>query len=531
MVLKDKWTNIPKKFIKDIFFVILLFFILFIFILIINTTKTPNKPEDFQPTYQKVSEWFKKYNTEEQQQEYFRNSKMKKVEIVFWHNLFPEEIKVMQKIVKEFEEKYTQIKVRINHKGGWEEITRSVTNALPINKQPHLVVSYPDHIEIYSKSNKVVPLNEFITQDKAKNNEQIQKQIFPDFLQQDSNKNNYLPFLKTTEVMFYNKDLFQKIRGLKNQKEEVLIDQYGEIKKSNIEWSDMEIICEALKKTISNPDFIPIIYESESNVINYNYRYEYNDENEKNFPTTKEEATKLLKNYQPLLRTIRYFKKLYDKQYLTTSKLNKKNKNAKDLFYKGKYGIFISSTRRTNNFFDLNFELGFHQIPIMNKEKKDQNKVKGTNLAQGSNINLFYSPKEDEMIASWMFLKYLVSMQTYEKLFNEKSGLCIVRKDLIDKLQKQYDDKKKLLPKNTKKQGKEFVKLEFLKFALELAKPEENRQNRKFFITPFFEDVYIFRDLLKDLFVKILSLELQGREMEKQIDKIFQEAYERFTTI
>lgn len=520
MVLKDKFSNIPKH-VKDILFIIFLFFILFIFILILNALKPQNNFQDFRPTYDKVTKWFEEHQTNEEQEEYFKQNTEKKVNIVFWHNLFPEEEKVLKNIIDQFENKYPKIKVISTHKGNWDQILRSVTNALPVNKQPHLVVSYPDYVDFYSKSHKVVPLNEFfITKDKTFEN--IGKtQIFSDFLPSDEKKIDYLPFLKTTEVMFYNKDLLKQI----SPKISDLIDsEDGEIKKKMITWKDMQKICKELKENITNDDFIPIIIESENNLINYNYRYKYKSKYKKDFPTSKEEAQQLLKNHQPLSETIKYFKDFYDKKYLTTSILNKENKDVKDLFSKQKCCIFIASTRRINNFFNLKFKLGLHQTPIV-----EENIVEGINLLQGSNINLFYSPIKDEMIASWIFLKHLITKETYKKLFDEKSGLCIVRKDLRETLKTQYDKKKESI--SLEKEGKEFVKFKFLKFALDLSEKSEKEKKLDFFTTPVFEDVCIFRDLLKDLFIKILSLEVKEQNLNEQIDYLFQEIYKRFTTI
>lgn len=510
MVLKDKFSNIPKH-VKDILFIIFLFFILFIFILILNFFKPKNTLQDFQPTYEKVTQWFKDHEKTSQQEEYFKQNAEKKVNIVFWHNLYPEEEEALKGIIESFEKKYPRIKVISTHKGNWLQITRSVTNALPVNKQPHLVFSYPDYVEFYSKSHKVVPLYDFfITKDKAFKEEK--DQIIKDFLPMEGE--NYLPFLKTTEVMFYNKELLQEI--YKEYDEKGLINEDGLIK-PDITWDELKKICEKLlEKFNKKDDFVPIIVESENNLINYNFRYEYFKKKGKQFPTSKEEAKELLQNHEPLSKTIKYFKDFYDKKYLTTPILNKENKDVKDLFAKQKCCIFISSTRRTNNFFKLDFDLGLQSVPIFDAdEKKD---FKGSNLTQGSNINLFYSPIEDEMIASWMFLKHLITKDTYKKLFDEKSGLCIVRKDLKKDLS---NEQKETIPPKEKK-GKEVVKFKFLEFALEV---------EKFFTTPVFEDVCILRDLFRELFIKILSLEVKDKVLDEQINYLFQETYKRFTTI
>ncbi|PQP79496.1 hypothetical protein C6B37_01780, partial [Candidatus Phytoplasma phoenicium] len=496
-----------------------LFFILFIFILILNYFKPQNNVQDCRPTYDKVKKWFEEHQTEAKQEEYFKQNTENKINIVFWHNLYPEEEEALKGIIEKFEKQYPRIKVIATHKGNWFQIIRSVANALPVNKQPHLVVSYPDYIEFYSKSHKVVPLNEFfIEKDEVFKKEK--DQIFTYFLPPDGTEKNYLPFLKTTEVIFYNKDLLKKIYS-----EELrdLIGKDGSITKEIITWEDLKRICKTLKKFNQKDDFIPIIVESENNLINYNYRYKYLNEHGKEFPTTKEEAQELLQKHEPLSETIKYFKNFYDEKFLTTPILNKENKDVKDLFAKQKSCIFISSTRRTNNFFNLEFELGLHQSPIFDVEVKDEFKdeFKGFNLVQGSNINLFYSPIEDEMIASWMFLKHLITKDTYKKLFDEKSGLCIVRKDLKTLLKEQQKQQKNK-PSQKENKGKEFVKFKFLEFALE---------QKAFFTTPVFEDVCILRDLFRDLFIKILTLEVKREELNEQIDYLFQETYKRFATI
>ncbi|MDV3166948.1 MAG: ABC transporter substrate-binding protein [Vigna little leaf phytoplasma] len=512
MALRDKFRN---KFlfsqIKDIFIIIAIFVFIFIFILILNFFKTPDNNQEILQQYKKIEEFFEQNPRQDQQENIFSTQSENKVKIVFWHNLYPEEEKILAQVIKDFQKKYSNIEVLATNKGYWSQIIKSVTNSLPVNKQPHLVVSYPDHVESYFRSNKVVDLNHFIQFDQDYK-ENIENQLFDIFKSEKNSPSYYLPFLKTTEIMFYNKAILKEIYSQCPE----LINENGEFKKSILYWKDMETICQLLKEKKPQSDFVPIIYESGANLIILNYRQKIGLNN---FPKNDHEAELVLKDPHVLDDTIQYFAEhFYNKKYLSTSDLNQQFTPLKELFLQQKSAMFISSSRRINNFFKINFEIGLSSIPIIEDNSPSSSEDTPKFFSQGSNINLFYSPNIKEMIASWLFLKYLISSEVYQKFFDGKSGLCLTGNKLKEKLETRYSSPVEEVSLKHKKK----IQIDYEKFILQI------NQN-DFFIIPCFKNSFVFRILLQELFVRILSLEKTNPSIYKQNKKqLFDEAYQRF---
>ncbi|MBP3059544.1 hypothetical protein FEF22_001990 [Texas Phoenix palm phytoplasma] len=145
------------------------------------------------------------------------------------------------------------------------------------------------------------------------------------------------------------------------------------------------------------------------------------------------------------------------------------------------------------------------------------------------------------MLASWLFLKHLISEQTYNKIIEEKGGLIIVRKDVL----KFFNEKKEEINSYIKKlkedihnnlNNKEKVNelgIELLKnkFLIDFALPVANSQdNIGFFTNPVFENSSFFRNVINELFLEILTLELKEYELSKRVDYLFHEAYRRMIT-
>ncbi|MDV3197570.1 MAG: hypothetical protein Q8879_00640 [Candidatus Phytoplasma australasiaticum] len=165
-----------------------------IFIIISNSLRTSKNNEFFTKKYHDLGNLvIKKFHYHESQISYFKYLK-KPVEIIFWHNLYPRELEIVKQSIKEFEQHNPNIKIKDVNKVNWEQICKSVANSLPVDKQPNIVFSYDDHIEFYSKSFKVVPLDIFIDYDEDFRNTPETKNKYS-FLKVMLKNYNYLMFM------------------------------------------------------------------------------------------------------------------------------------------------------------------------------------------------------------------------------------------------------------------------------------------------------------------------------------------------
>ncbi|QTX03287.1 ABC-type sugar transport system maltose-binding protein [Candidatus Phytoplasma luffae] len=506
MVSKDKK--------KDILFIFCFFIVWLVIIYIFNLSHLKGKEEksklygDLETNLQNkpLEEWEKEFKK--------KDTNGKKYKITFWHNLYTEEEEIIKEIIEKFEEKFPQIEIKANKKNSWGQVLQSVSNALNVNKQPNLVFSYPDHIQFYSGSGKVVPLDIFINKDEEFKGDQIKEKFIKNYVQKinpdnEGGKYYYLPFLKTTEAMFYNRELLKEIiEKLKEEEKKELkkfVDlETGELIKAEIKWDEMKKICEILKKT-QGENFIPILVNSGDNLFINSIEQVNLD-----YPTNEKETIQNFFQNQEVQNIFQYFKKdFYDKDYLTLTKFVGENQSEK-LIKQKNICFFITSTRRFQYLYNKVYSkdsLRVHEIPKYNYEGQVDKRKENQNILQGPNINLFYSQSTEEMIASWLFLKDLISFKTYEKFFNKGYLFNIAQTDFKNKLNEQ----------NQVSETQEFLD-EIIK----------NKDENYFYTSPIFKNSNYLRNIFTDLFIEIFTIKNKNIDIKKEIQKSFDENYKRF---
>jgi multiple sugar transport system substrate-binding protein len=491
---------------KNFLFLFSYFLLLFIITCILNIIAISNKNNLKEKPFTLTKDEFK-----EAKEDFTKSNPSKKVKITFWHNLYDKEGEVLKKIIKKFETDHPGIEVLADNKGNWGQIFKHVSNALTVDKQPNLVVSYPDHVGFYHKSNKVLPLDYFIKEDADFKDDFLNCYFEKIKIENDESKHYYLPFLKTTEIMFYNKDLLKKARTISNKLHE-LVDEEGKIiKKDSLTWQEMDEISEQLK--VSNPkDFIPIVVDSESNLFIISTK-----QKGITYPITKKETEQFLKEPQ-VKNLLKDFKEKYDQKYFTLGKLTGEEDKVPELIMKNNIAFYITSTRRLETLCiqnDFIPKLGYTNIPTFDN--------KNQNILQGSNVNLFSSQNKDEMLASWFFLKYLTSTDVYKEFLQENKFFNIKRKNEIDKIDDYIKDEKSNEETESKKAFfKDFSKDFILK----------NAKNNNFFTTSIFENSDFFRNIIADLFIDILTIDKDVEDVnkEKRIEELLNEAIQRILT-
>ncbi|WP_284928130.1 extracellular solute-binding protein [Candidatus Phytoplasma sp. AldY-WA1] len=498
---------------KNFLFLFSYFLLLFIITCILNIIAISNKNNLKEKPFTLNKEQFQKAK-----EDFEKKNPSKKVKITFWHNLYDKEGEVLKKIIKKFETDHPGIEVLADNKGNWGQIFKHVSNALTVDKQPNLVVSYPDHVGFYHKSNKVLPLDDFIKEDEdfqddlKKNN--FLKCYFEEIqIENDEPKHYYLPFLKTTEIMFYNKDLLKTAGPIRNKSNnELLVDEEGKIKKDSLTWKEMDEISEQLK--VSNPkDFIPIVVDSESNLFIISTK-----QKGITYPITKKETEQFLKEPQ-VKNLLKDFKEKYDQKYFTLGKLTGEEDKVPELIMKNNIAFYITSTRRLDTLCiknDFIPKLGYTNIPTFD-DKSNQN------ILQGSNVNLFYSQNKDEMLASWFFLKYLTSTDVYKEFLQENKFFNIKRKNEIDKIDDYIKDEKSNEETESKKAFFKAFSKDFI---------SKNAEKDNFFTTSIFENSDFFRNIIADLFIDILTIDKDVEDVNKakRIEELLNEAIQRILT-
>ncbi|AOF55029.1 ABC-type sugar transport system, maltose-binding protein [Maize bushy stunt phytoplasma] len=498
---------------------------------------------------QELNEMLTKYKDSEAWEKFLE----KPIEIVFWHRLDPEKEKgkpknALEEIIEEFREKYPKIKVKTEYKPSWSGIVKNINVALPANNEPHLIVSYADHLVNYYESGKLVPLdgfkdhtNEKIKLDPCTTDPQTEKTYFyssfeneaqlPLGNEKEPGKWYSLPFSKSIELMYYNQDYFKQLKG-KIQKQKIGIDSdfescFDNYDNSNFEgklkdgitWEQMKKLCKVIKQVDSEK--IPISYDSESNlfIISSEQRgIEYTTSPIKKDPSSREVGVRF--NNPDAKKMIKDFKKFYDKKYLITRKLSGESYTT-HLFMDQKILMDISSSNGFEYVSKAPFKVGITSVPYWKKGKQGPESGKRKVLQQGSNINLFYKKDKDEVLASWLFLKHLTSKETNEKLIQKLSQFPT--RPCYDKSAQPEQTNSENPSKNSKNPEINKDIFDFMK--RERKEDEESSQtgNPIYFFSPTFRKSQMSRIVVEKLVIDCFL----DKDLDKNIDTLFNEAQQK----
>ncbi len=330
------------------------------------------------------------------------------VEIVFYHTMGQNLSTVLDQYIVEFNKLYPNIKIVHSQEGGYDDVRDKIATELTVGDQPNIAYCYPDHVALYNLSGAVVKLDNLINNTNVLTRgdgttEQIgltQAQI-DDFVDGYYNEGKQfgdgfmytMPLSKSTEVLYYNKDVFAK---------------------HNLQvpttWDELEQVCKKLKELY--PDSIPLGYDSEANwfiTMTEQLKTPYTSATGEHFLFDTAENQAFMKK----------FTEWYLKGYVTTQEIY--DSYTSKLFVEQKSFMSIGSsagathqrpTKGDNG--EYPFDVGIATIPQADPNNK---KV----ISQGPSLCIF-NGTEDEIVASWPFVKFLTTNVAFQAEFGMVSG-------------------------------------------------------------------------------------------------------------
>lgn len=337
------------------------------------------------------------------------------VTIKFSHTMGENLRGVLDKYIDEFNKMYPNIKIEHSQVGGYDEVRDQIKTELTAGNQPNLAYCYPDHVALYNITKKVVPLDNFIESkievtDALGNktilgltDEQI-ADFVPGFYKEgtafDQAGTMYtLPMSKSTEVLYYNKTFFEKHHL-----------------KVPTTWDEMEEVCKQIKEIDKN--CIPLGYDSESNWFitmceQYNSPY-----------TSTVRGKYFLFNNDTNKEFVKKFTEWYNAGYVTTKELY--GAYTSGLFTQlgeGEQKSYMSigstggATHQRPDAVDNGyaFEVGIAPMPQV-----DVNNPKV--ISQGPSLCIFDSDNKQEVVATWLFVKFLTTNPEFQAAFSMSSG-------------------------------------------------------------------------------------------------------------
>ncbi len=343
------------------------------------------------------------------------------VTITFYHTIGSTKTHTLDDYIVEFNKLYPNIHVVYESVGGYDDLRDQISTQITVGNQPNIAYCYPDHVALYNLAGAVATLDNLINSeivvtraDGTTETLGLTAEQQADFIEGYYNEGRQfgdglmytLPFSKSTEVLYYNKTFFDA-NGI-------------EVPTT---WDEMEAVCAKIKEI--DPNSIPLGYDSESNwFINMCEQY--------NSPYTSATGDHYLFNNETNREFIKLFRSWYEKGYLTTQKL---------------YGAYTSglftSTTNPKSYMSIGssagatyqrpakvdgaypFEVGIASIPQVSQ---DNRKV----ISQGPSLVIFDKANSQEVVASWLFVKFLTTSVDFQAAFSMDSGYVPVIKSVMD---------------------------------------------------------------------------------------------------
>ena len=330
----------------------------------------------------------------------------KTVEITFYHQMGAQLEKILNDTIVEFNKIYPNIKINHTSQGDYDGIRNQIKTEITVGDQPNIAYCYPDHVALYNVAGAVQPLDVLIDDPTYGFTAEQKADFIPAYYNEGlafgDGKMYTLPIVKSTEVLYYNKTFFEK-NGLTVP----------------TTWEEMEAVCKRIKEL--DPSCIPLGYDSESNwfiTMCEQYGSEYTSVDGENFRFDNETNRNFVKKFQEW-----YTQKLVTTEELsggyTSALFTGKDKNGTRCYMciGSTGGATYQQPTQTNGVFE--FEVGIATIPQVNPEKP---KV----ISQGPSICIFKNEDPQEVLATWLFAKFLTTDVTFQASVSMNNGYAPV---------------------------------------------------------------------------------------------------------
>ena len=324
------------------------------------------------------------------------------VTITFYHIINKDnQLEVLNNAIAEFNKEYPNITINAENAGSYNDILKRISEEINGGNQPNITFCYADHVAEYNKAGAVQTLDELINNPVVGLTDEQKADFVEGYYNEGKSfgdgKMYILPFNKSTEVMYYDKTFFEA-NGLTVP----------------TTWDELEAVCAKIKEI--DPKSIPLGYDSEGNwfiTMTEQYGSEYTSATEPHYLFDNDTNKAFVKK----------FNEWYQKGYVTTA---------------GLYGAYTSglftSTDETRCYMCIGssagatyqrpkkaedgsypFEVGIATIPQVDLNNR---KV----ISQGPSLCIFDKDDKQEVLASWLFVKFLTSDPTFQANFAMASG-------------------------------------------------------------------------------------------------------------
>lgn len=356
------------------------------------------------------------------------------ITIELWHSNGDTIEAALKKYALEFSEIHPNVTVTITKNGNnYDELRENMVNAIRGGTIPNIIQNYPDHVMEYVNNNGLISLTPYIYHPVHGFNPEVVEESFQDILLSYRRENSQyttdgeyysLPFNKSTEVMIYNKTMFDMLiangtiteipttwQGLfaltpaiEAIKDDLIDDITAKLNdpSANPAWAKTPEEIQAIKD-----NFVPISYDSPANAfitLTRQWGGQY---------TTIDSARNgvVLFDNPQTRAMLSYFFDNRDTTFTLPGVWSGAD-YASDYFKVGQTAITFGSTGgaryNTPNIVNGEFVFEFGVAPMpYNADLPGER----TAIQQGTNMSVTTAGTDQQKLASWLFLKFLASKE------------------------------------------------------------------------------------------------------------------------
>lgn len=323
------------------------------------------------------------------------------IEINFWSTQGDALQAITDGAITRLQAKYPNIKVVHTTKSNYDSLRDDVSTNIPVGGNPDIAYCYPDHVALYNDANVVVPLDDLVNNKTFGYTKEEQSDFVESFFIEGKTfgdgKMYTMPFVKSTEVLYYNKTFFDA--------NNLTVPQT---------WDEVWSVAAQIKQI--DPTCYPLGYDSEANwfiTLAAQYGYDYT-------AIDKDGNGQFLFENEGMKAVVNDLKAKYDQGLFTTQNIygdytsnlfcadTVSNANAKTCYMciGSTGGATYQSPAATSK---RQFEVGVAAYPQLSKDGSKGNKAV---IQQGPSLVLFKNDDPQKVLAAWLFLKELLTPET-----------------------------------------------------------------------------------------------------------------------
>lgn len=341
-------------------------------------------------------------------------------EITFWakNDTNKTQTAIYEQTIGDFEELYPNIRVNLRLYTDYGKIYNDVITNISTNTTPNVCITYPDHIATYlTGNNQVVPLDGLFADEayglggsEVRFDAPKEEEIIPQFLEECRFGGHYyaLPFMRSTEACYINKTYVEKLGY--TLPEVLTWDFVWEVSEAALGQDEEENFLVNGQKVL-----IPFIYKSTDNMMIQMLR-----QKEAGYSTEEGEILLFNDDTKELLHTIAEHGKTgafstfkissYPANFLNAGQCIFAIDSTAGATWMGTHAPLSDMSEDKI----VEFETEVMPVPQFDPEHPQM-------ISQGPSVCIFNKSDPQEVLASWLFVQYLLSNEV-QVAYSETEG-------------------------------------------------------------------------------------------------------------